>query len=138
MWCAAETRPVEVQRRDVLSELQQALERMRGRLRQSTVNKSYLHSVLNSMTDALGAADVGVERTLQVSHRAPHQRRGDECATRADREREPECTQGAAVGGVAHHEQDRHRGGRKQNHQETGNGIFQPEAGRCHVHAARA
>jgi diguanylate cyclase (GGDEF)-like protein/PAS domain S-box-containing protein len=47
------TRPVEVQRRDVLSELQQALERMRGRLRQSTVNKSYLHSVLNSMTDAV-------------------------------------------------------------------------------------
>ena len=47
------TRPVEVQRRDVLSELQQALERMRGRLRQSTINKSYLHSVLNSMTDAV-------------------------------------------------------------------------------------
>jgi diguanylate cyclase (GGDEF)-like protein/PAS domain S-box-containing protein len=47
------TRPVEVQRRDVLGELQQALERMRGRLRQSTVNKSYLHSVLNSMTDAV-------------------------------------------------------------------------------------
>jgi len=42
-----------VQRRDVLSDLQQALERMRGRLRQSTVNKSYLHSVLNSMTDAV-------------------------------------------------------------------------------------
>ena len=32
---------------------QQALERMRGRLRQSTINKSYLHSVLNSMTDAV-------------------------------------------------------------------------------------
>ena len=47
------TRPVEVQRRDVLGDLQQALERMRGRLRQSTVNKSYLHSVLNSMTDAV-------------------------------------------------------------------------------------
>ena len=47
------TRPVEVQRRDVLGELQQALERMRGRLRQSTVNKSYLHSMLNSMTDAV-------------------------------------------------------------------------------------
>ena len=26
---------------------------MRGRLRQSTVNKNYLHSVLNSMTDAV-------------------------------------------------------------------------------------
>jgi len=47
------TRPFEVQRRDLLGDLQQALERMRGRLRQSTVNKSYLHSVLNSMTDAV-------------------------------------------------------------------------------------
>ncbi len=47
------TRPVDVRRRDELGELQQALERMRGRLRQSTVNKSYLHSVLNSMTDAV-------------------------------------------------------------------------------------
>jgi diguanylate cyclase (GGDEF)-like protein/PAS domain S-box-containing protein len=47
------TRPFEVQRRDVLGDLPQALERMRGRLRQSTVNKSYLHSVLNSMTDAV-------------------------------------------------------------------------------------
>ncbi|HVN44247.1 MAG TPA: EAL domain-containing protein [Steroidobacteraceae bacterium] len=47
------TRPVEVQRREVLGELQQALERLRGHLRQSTVNKSYLHSLLNSMTDAV-------------------------------------------------------------------------------------
>ncbi|HKD54198.1 MAG TPA: EAL domain-containing protein [Steroidobacteraceae bacterium] len=47
------TRPFEVQRRDLLGDLQQALERMRGRLRQSTINKSYLHSVLNSMTDAV-------------------------------------------------------------------------------------
>ena len=47
------TRPVDVRRRDQLGELQQALERMRGRLRQSTVNKNYLHSVLNSMTDAV-------------------------------------------------------------------------------------
>jgi len=47
------TRPVEVLRQDVLGELQQALERMRGRLRQSTINKNYLHSVLNSMTDAV-------------------------------------------------------------------------------------
>ena len=38
---------------DALGELQQALERMRGRLRQSTINKNYLHSVLNSMTDAV-------------------------------------------------------------------------------------
>jgi diguanylate cyclase (GGDEF)-like protein/PAS domain S-box-containing protein len=47
------TRPFEVQRRAALGDLQQALERMRGRLRQSTINKSYLHSVLNSMTDAV-------------------------------------------------------------------------------------
>jgi PAS domain S-box-containing protein len=47
------TRPVEVGRKDALGDLQQALERMRGRLRQSTINKSYLHSVLNSMTDAV-------------------------------------------------------------------------------------
>jgi len=44
---------MDVRRRDELGELQQALERMRGRLRQSTVNKNYLHSVLNSMTDAV-------------------------------------------------------------------------------------
>src|SRR5262249_21598853 len=37
------TRPVDVRRRDELGELQEALERMRGRLRQSTVNKNYLH-----------------------------------------------------------------------------------------------
>src|SRR3984885_5593510 len=47
------TRPLEVRRRDVLGDLQQALERMRSRLRQYTINKSYLHSVLNSMTDAV-------------------------------------------------------------------------------------
>src|SRR5581483_9778547 len=47
------TRPLEVRRRDELGELQQALEKMRARLRQSTINKNYLHSVLNSMTDAV-------------------------------------------------------------------------------------
>ena len=47
------TRPVEVRRNDALGELEQALERMRGRLRHSTINKSYLHSVLNSLTDAV-------------------------------------------------------------------------------------
>ncbi|MBV8784073.1 MAG: PAS domain S-box protein, partial [Gammaproteobacteria bacterium] len=47
------TRPVEVRTRGALTELEQALERMRGRLRQSTINKNYLHSVLNSMTDAV-------------------------------------------------------------------------------------
>ncbi len=47
------TRPLDVMRRDELGELQQALERMRGKLRQSTINKNYLTSVLNSMTDAV-------------------------------------------------------------------------------------
>ena len=47
------TRPFEVRGLEALGDLQQALERMRGRLRQSTVNKNYLHSVLNSMTDAV-------------------------------------------------------------------------------------
>jgi diguanylate cyclase (GGDEF)-like protein/PAS domain S-box-containing protein len=47
------TRPVEVRRSDIIGELEQALERMRSRLRQSTIHKNYLHSVLNSMTDAV-------------------------------------------------------------------------------------
>src|SRR2546430_17244282 len=47
------TRPVEVRRHEALADLQQALERMRGRLRQSTINKNYLNSVLNSMTHAV-------------------------------------------------------------------------------------
>jgi len=47
------TRPVEVRGADALGDLERALERMRGRLRLSTINKSYLHSVLNSMTDAV-------------------------------------------------------------------------------------
>jgi diguanylate cyclase (GGDEF)-like protein/PAS domain S-box-containing protein len=47
------TRPLDIVRRDELGELQHALERMRGKLRQSTINKNYLTSVLNSMTDAV-------------------------------------------------------------------------------------
>jgi diguanylate cyclase (GGDEF)-like protein/PAS domain S-box-containing protein len=47
------TRPVEVGEQAALGELPQALERMRARLRQSTINKSYLHSVLDSLTDAV-------------------------------------------------------------------------------------
>jgi diguanylate cyclase (GGDEF)-like protein/PAS domain S-box-containing protein len=47
------TRPFEVHKQEALGDLQQALERMRARLRQSTINKEYLHSVLNSMTDAV-------------------------------------------------------------------------------------
>jgi diguanylate cyclase (GGDEF)-like protein/PAS domain S-box-containing protein len=47
------TRPLDVVRRDELGELQHALERMRYKLRQTTINKEYLTSVLNSMTDAV-------------------------------------------------------------------------------------
>ena len=47
------SRPLEVERRDELGELQAALERMRQRLRQTTVNKNYLTNVLGSMTDAV-------------------------------------------------------------------------------------
>jgi diguanylate cyclase (GGDEF)-like protein/PAS domain S-box-containing protein len=47
------TRPLDVLRRDGLGDLQQALERMRGKLRATTINKDYLYSVLNSMTDAV-------------------------------------------------------------------------------------
>jgi diguanylate cyclase (GGDEF)-like protein/PAS domain S-box-containing protein len=47
------TRPLDTNRKDELGDLQQALERMRGKLRQTTINKNYMASVLNSMTDAV-------------------------------------------------------------------------------------
>jgi diguanylate cyclase (GGDEF)-like protein/PAS domain S-box-containing protein len=47
------SRPMEVGRRDELGELQAALERMRQKLRQTTINKNYLNNVLGSMTDAV-------------------------------------------------------------------------------------
>src|SRR5689334_2351885 len=47
------SRQLEVERRDELGELQAALERMRQRLRQTTINKNYLTNVLGSMTDAV-------------------------------------------------------------------------------------
>jgi diguanylate cyclase (GGDEF)-like protein/PAS domain S-box-containing protein len=47
------SRPVDVARQDELGELQVALERMRQRLRQTTITKDYLNSVLGSMTDAV-------------------------------------------------------------------------------------
>ena len=46
-------RPVEMHEHDGMGELEQAMERMRARLRQSTINKDYLRSVLNSMADAV-------------------------------------------------------------------------------------
>ncbi len=47
------SRPTDVARRDELGELQQALERMRQKLRQTTITKNYLTSVLTGMTDAV-------------------------------------------------------------------------------------
>jgi diguanylate cyclase (GGDEF)-like protein/PAS domain S-box-containing protein len=47
------TRPFGVLRKDELGELQGALERMRQKLRQTTITKDYLNIVLNSMNDAV-------------------------------------------------------------------------------------
>ena len=47
------TRPFGVLRKDELGELQEALERMRQKLRQTTITKNYLTMVLNSMNDAV-------------------------------------------------------------------------------------
>jgi diguanylate cyclase (GGDEF)-like protein/PAS domain S-box-containing protein len=47
------TRPVAIARRDELGDLQQALEDMRYKLRQTTITKNYLNNVLNGMTDAV-------------------------------------------------------------------------------------
>jgi diguanylate cyclase (GGDEF)-like protein/PAS domain S-box-containing protein len=47
------TRPLDVARRDEIGELQHALERMRYKLRQTTITKDYLGSVLNGLTDAV-------------------------------------------------------------------------------------
>jgi diguanylate cyclase (GGDEF)-like protein/PAS domain S-box-containing protein len=47
------TRPLAVVRRDELGELQQALERMRQKLAETTITKNYLNTVLNSLSDAV-------------------------------------------------------------------------------------
>ena len=47
------TRALDVARRDEIGTLQQAHERMRHRLRQTTITKDYLGSVLNGMADAV-------------------------------------------------------------------------------------
>jgi diguanylate cyclase (GGDEF)-like protein/PAS domain S-box-containing protein len=47
------SRPFTVARQDAIGDLQGALERMRSRLRQTTINRNYLNSVLSSMTDAV-------------------------------------------------------------------------------------
>jgi diguanylate cyclase (GGDEF)-like protein/PAS domain S-box-containing protein len=62
------TRPLEVGRRDELGELQAALERMRQKLRQTTVNKNYLTNVLGSMTDAVFVTSP--EGTIRMANHA--------------------------------------------------------------------
>ncbi len=47
------SRPLAVARRDELGELQAALERMRQKLRETTITKNYLNTVLNSLSDAV-------------------------------------------------------------------------------------
>ncbi len=62
------TRPLEVRRSDSLGELEQAMEHMRSRLRQSTIHKDYLRSVLDSMTDAvLITSPEGVVKTANLA-----------------------------------------------------------------------
>ncbi len=47
------TGPVDVARRDEVGKLQQALERMRQMLRETTITKNHLDTVLNSLSDAV-------------------------------------------------------------------------------------
>jgi diguanylate cyclase (GGDEF)-like protein/PAS domain S-box-containing protein len=47
------TRPLAVMRQDELGELQFALERMRQKLRETTITKNYLDTVLNSLSDSV-------------------------------------------------------------------------------------
>jgi diguanylate cyclase (GGDEF)-like protein/PAS domain S-box-containing protein len=58
------TQPLAVGRRDELGELQSALERMRQNLRETTITKNYLNTVLNSLSDAvLVASPDGIVRS---------------------------------------------------------------------------
>jgi diguanylate cyclase (GGDEF)-like protein/PAS domain S-box-containing protein len=47
------SRPLDVKRRDELGQLQDAIERMRQNLRETTITKNYLNTVLNSLGDAV-------------------------------------------------------------------------------------
>jgi diguanylate cyclase (GGDEF)-like protein/PAS domain S-box-containing protein len=58
------TQPLAVVRRDEIGELQSALERMRQNLRETTITKNYLNTVLNSLSDAvLVASPDGIVRS---------------------------------------------------------------------------
>jgi diguanylate cyclase (GGDEF)-like protein/PAS domain S-box-containing protein len=47
------TRPLDVERRDEIGDLQASLERLRQRLRSTTITRDYLNSVLGGMNDAV-------------------------------------------------------------------------------------
>lgn len=62
------TRPLEVHRADEIGDLQAALERMRQRLRSTTITRDYLNSVLSSMNDAVFVTSPeGVMRVVNVA-----------------------------------------------------------------------
>jgi diguanylate cyclase (GGDEF)-like protein/PAS domain S-box-containing protein len=62
------TRPLDVQRDDEIGELQAALERMRHRLRSTTITRDYLNSVLGSMNDAVFVTSPdGVMRVVNLA-----------------------------------------------------------------------
>jgi diguanylate cyclase (GGDEF)-like protein/PAS domain S-box-containing protein len=62
------TQPLSTERRDELGDLQRTVEHMRQRLRQTTITKNYLHSVLNSMTDAVFVT--APDGTIKIANQA--------------------------------------------------------------------
>ncbi|MEO7774045.1 MAG: EAL domain-containing protein [Steroidobacteraceae bacterium] len=62
------TQPLSTERRDELGDLQRTVEHMRQRLRQTTITKNYLHSVLNSMTDAVFVT--AADGTIKIANQA--------------------------------------------------------------------
>jgi diguanylate cyclase (GGDEF)-like protein/PAS domain S-box-containing protein len=62
------TQPLSTQRRDELGDLQRTVEHMRQHLRQTTITKNYLHSVLNSMTDAVFVT--APDGTIKIANQA--------------------------------------------------------------------
>ncbi len=65
------TRPLDVQRRDELGELQDAIERMRQSLSETTITKNYLTTVLNSLGDAVLVTSP--DGLIKSSNQAAHQ-----------------------------------------------------------------
>ena len=59
---------VAVQRQDELGALQQALECMRSKLRQTTISRNYLNNVLNGMTDAVFVT--ALDGTIRIANHA--------------------------------------------------------------------